>query len=544
MIYCFNPSCPQPKNPNKTRTCQSCGSDLKLNGRYLAGKTLGQGGFGATFLAVDTSLPGNPVCVIKQLRPANTSSSFLKMARELFQREAETLGKLGNHPQVPRLLDYFEEKDQFFLVQEFVQGSNLQKEVKENGAFSEAGVRQFLAEILPLFEYIHSQKVIHRDIKPANLIRRDIDKKLVLIDFGAVKNRVNEVMAADTSDDNPLTSFAVGTPGYSPPEQMAMRPTYASDIYSLGATCVYFLTARSPKDIGYNTHTGALDWEKYATDVSDHLKKVLGKMLEMAVRDRYQSAKAVLEGLEMEAYEETLSRGFVKRTNTGNQTNNNVEPRKAVTGKPRNRIPGNLSPSSKEEPDSSSWSSKVAESIRQRRSRMGLPVSRTVSEPTQSSFSGMLTGGGKGKGGGYRKLTAQEVTSQYNRGRRDFSQVDLYRLDLEEADLRQSIFRDSKLMQVNLRKADLREADFANGNLRRVILREAKLTNAFFSNADLQKADLRKADLTFANFHNAKLAEADLCGANLTNAKITEKQLTQAKTNWATIMPNGKRALW
>jgi len=120
MIHCLNPSCPEPKNPNNARHCQSFGSDLKLNGRYMVGKTLGQGGFGATFLAVDTSLPGNPVCVIKQLRPANTTANFLKMARELFEREAETLGKLGNHPQVPRLLDYFEEKQQFFLVQDFV----------------------------------------------------------------------------------------------------------------------------------------------------------------------------------------------------------------------------------------------------------------------------------------------------------------------------------------------------------------------------------------------------------------------------------------
>ncbi|AFZ42663.1 serine/threonine protein kinase [Halothece sp. PCC 7418] len=515
MIYCLNPSCPNPKNPNKTRICQSCGSDLKLNNRYLVGKTLGQGGFGATFLAVDTSLPGNPVCVIKQLRPANNTESFLKMARELFQREAETLGKLGNHPQVPRLLDYFEIQEQFFLVQEFVKGSNLQKEVKNNGPFTEAGVRQFLTEILPLFEYIHSQKVIHRDIKPANIIRREIDRKLVLIDFGAVKNRVNEVMAADLSGDNPLTSFAVGTPGYSPPEQMAMRPTYASDIYSLGATCIYLLAGRSPKDIGYNSRTGALDWEQYV-DVSDHLKRVLKKMLEMAVRDRYQSAQAVLDGLEMEAYEESLSQGLVKRSPASNS--------------------GNLE--QKNSKDQSNWTSKVAESIRQRRTRMGLPTSR------QGDNSQGLSGGERSRTAGSRKLTAKQLAHQYRQGRRDFSHIDLYRLELEEANLRQCIFREANLMQTNLRKGDLRGADFANGNLKRVVLREAKLSNAFFSHADLQKADLRKADLTLANFQNAKLAEADLSGANLTNAKITEKQLAEAKTNWATILPNGKRALW
>jgi len=522
MIYCLNLSCPEPKNPNHVRHCQSCGSDLKLHSRYIVGKTLGQGGFGATFLAVDTGLPGNPVCVIKQLRPANTTANFLKMARELFKREAETLGKLGNHPQVPRLLDYFEQQEQFFLVQEFVKGSNLQKQVKEEGPFSEAGVRQFLTEILPLFDYIHAQKVIHRDIKPANLIRRDIDQTLVLIDFGAVKNRVNEVMAADMSGDNPLTSFAVGTPGYSPPEQMAMRPTYASDIYSLGATCIYLLTAKSPKDIGYDSRTGALDWERQVPHLSPHFKDVLQKMMEMAVRDRYQSAQAVLDALEMEAYEAILSQGLVKRNRSGNSGNLNRSPSQS---------------------NSSSWHTHLAESIRQRRTRMGLPTSQTR-EKSQGDYSrGNLTAG-KGKSPSSRKLTAQEVITQYQTGRRDFSKVDLYRLDLEQANLSRSIFRDAHLIQVNFHKADLREADFANSILRRIILQEAKLNNAFFSNADLQKADLRKADLTLANFKDAKLTEANFCGANLTNAKITNKQLAEAKTNWATIMPNGKRSFF
>lgn len=520
MLYCLNPSCTQPKNPNKTKVCQTCGSDLKLNGRYLVGKTLGQGGFGATFLAVDTRLPGKPIGVIKQLRPMNTTAQFLKMARELFKREAETLGKLGNHPQIPRLLDYFEEKQQFFLVQEFVKGCNLQKEVKKYGAFTEAEVRQFLAEVLPLLDYIHQQKVIHRDLKPANVIRREFDQKLVLIDFGAVKNKVNEVMAADLSSDNPLTAYAVGTPGYSPPEQMSMRPTYASDIYSLGATCLYLLTATSPRDLGYRSDTGALDWEQYV-EVSDHLKGVLRKMLEISVRNRYQSAKAVLDALKMEEYGESFSQGLVKQKR--------------------------VAKAESEEKQSSRYSqrkstAREAELIRERRTRIGLPTSQGAPmERSQANYSGSLTRLGKAKSSSSRRLTAEEVTNQYRKGRRDFSQGNFYQRDLEEADLRQSIFRDSNLMQVNLSKADLREADFANGDLRRASFQEAKLANAFFSNANLEKANFQNADLTLVNFQNAKLQEADFRGANLTNAKITEKQLAQAQTNWKTVYPNGKR---
>jgi serine/threonine-protein kinase len=120
-------------------------------------KPLGQGGFGATFLAYDQALPGEPSCVIKQLRPSANAPHVLQMARELFEREAKTLGKIGNHPQVPRLLDYFEDNQQFYLVQEYINGATLQQEVKRNGIFSEAGVKQFLSEILPLLQYIHEQ---------------------------------------------------------------------------------------------------------------------------------------------------------------------------------------------------------------------------------------------------------------------------------------------------------------------------------------------------------------------------------------------------
>lgn len=98
--------------------------------------------------------------------------------------------------------------------------------------------------------------MIHRDIKPANLIRREIDNKLVLIDFGAVKDKVTQAMLENSPELSTFTSFAVGTPMYAPPEQMAMRPVYASDIYALGVTCVYLLTGKSPKEIERDSRTG------------------------------------------------------------------------------------------------------------------------------------------------------------------------------------------------------------------------------------------------------------------------------------------------
>ncbi|PLZ49006.1 serine/threonine protein kinase, partial [Fischerella thermalis WC442] len=259
MSYCVNPNCPNPENLAYSERCQSCGSRLLLRSRYRIVKALGQGGFGATFLASDEALPGEPSCVIKQLRPSGTAPHVLKMARELFEREAVTLGKIGNHPQVPRLLDYFEEREQFYLVQEYISGSTIQQEVKHTGVFTEAGVKQFLSEILPLLQYIHERKVIHRDIKPANIIRRAQDSRLVLIDFGAVTNQVRQAVV-NQSEHTALTAYAIGTPGFAPPEQMAMRPVYASDIYALGITCIYLLTSKSPKDLDYNPTTGDIMW--------------------------------------------------------------------------------------------------------------------------------------------------------------------------------------------------------------------------------------------------------------------------------------------
>ncbi|NJL11290.1 MAG: serine/threonine protein kinase, partial [Calothrix sp. SM1_7_51] len=311
MSYCVNPNCPHPENPEFSERCQACGSRLLLRDRYRVVKGLGQGGFGATFLAQDEALPGEPSCVIKQLRPSGTAPHVMQMARELFEREAKTLGSIGNHPQVPRLLDYFEEREQFYLVQEYINGLTLQQEVKRNGMLSEAGVKQFLSEILPLTQYIHERKVIHRDIKPANLIRRAQDSRLVLIDFGAVKNQVSQA-ATSASGQTALTAYAIGTPGFAPPEQMAMRPVYASDVYALGVTCIYLLTGKSPKDLDYNPTTGEMMWE-HLVHLSQHLQEVLRKMLEVSVRNRYQSAEEVLRALEMEPYLESLANSLVSQ---------------------------------------------------------------------------------------------------------------------------------------------------------------------------------------------------------------------------------------
>jgi serine/threonine-protein kinase len=533
MSYCINLDCPKPKNPPNVTRCQTCGADLRLRDRYRGLRALGRGGFGATFLARDEALPGHPPCVIKQLRPSADAPHVLEMARDLFKREAKILGKIGNHPQVPRLLDYFETNQEFFLVQEFINGNTLQQEVRRGGPFSEAGVKQFLSEALPIIQYVHNSGVIHRDIKPANLIRRDEDKKLVLIDFGAVKDKVNPVQAS-TSEQTALTAYAIGTPGYAPPEQMAMRPVYASDLYAVGVTCVYLLTGKSPKELDYDPTTGEMLWREYV-QISDHFAGVLQKMLDISVRHRYQDVEAILRDLDLEPYMESLAQNMAFPTTPSRtvSTTNSSPLQDAASG------------------TGSSPSSRMAAAIRARRERSTrtgsiAPGGRTTGRPGMGANTagrpGVSSGGSSGgrRGG---KLTAEQLKLAYGKGQRDFSMRTMPSLDLQKATLTGASFNQAKLPKVNFQGADLSGSNFGRADLTQASLRNANLGRAYLSNANLQGADLRGADLSYASLNQANLRGANLCGADLTGARISDDQLAMARTNWSTVYPNGKRGL-
>jgi CHASE2 domain-containing sensor protein/predicted Ser/Thr protein kinase len=262
-----------------------------LDGRYQAESTLGAGGFGVTYLARDTKRPGKPQCVIKQLVPARKDANFVNLARRLFNTEAEILSKLGHHPQIPHLLAYFEERQEFYLVQEFIDGTPIDREFEgATEPWSEERVLDLLRQLLPVLGFIHSQYVIHRDLKPGNIIRDRQKGKLVLIDFGAVKE-----IQPQPLDERDLT-IAIGTRGYTPPEQYAGKPNYSSDIYSLGTIAIEALTNTHPRYLPVDPTTGNLIWHNRAT-VTPALAKILDKMVAYHFNDRYQSATSVLMDL-------------------------------------------------------------------------------------------------------------------------------------------------------------------------------------------------------------------------------------------------------
>jgi serine/threonine-protein kinase len=285
---------------------QLCGAQQLFCDRYQVSRILGRGGFGITFLARDMSLPGYPRCVIKQLCPKVNNPLTQAKSRQRFEQEAKTLRQLGSHPQIPQLLDYFEANGEFYLVQEYIRGFTLAREVRRLGRLSEAAVKQFLRELLPLLQYVHNHQVIHRDIKPQNLIRCDDDGRLVLIDFGAVKELF--VQTGEAPHKTATTHF-VGTMGFAPPEQFSLRPVYGSDLYAVGVTCVYLLTGKAPLEFDQDPITGEICWQNQVKlNLSDHFAHVLGKMLKIPLDERFKSANEVMSVLGLEPYVESLTR--------------------------------------------------------------------------------------------------------------------------------------------------------------------------------------------------------------------------------------------
>ncbi len=210
-----------------------------LDNRYQINKIIGSGGFGQTYLAEDTR-NFNRQCVVKKLHPIANSPGTLEVAKQLFEREAKTLSGLGNHPQIPQLLAYFQSGPDFYLVQEFIAGHDLTQELTPGQKIAESEVISLLKNILEPLSFLHQQGIIHRDLKPANLMRRRRDNQILLIDFGSVKELA--VMEVLNSQGSTRIATTIGTPGYLPSEQAMGKAKPSSDIYAVGMVGIQALT--------------------------------------------------------------------------------------------------------------------------------------------------------------------------------------------------------------------------------------------------------------------------------------------------------------
>ena len=260
-----------------------------LDGRYRIIKELAEGGFSQTYLAEDTRLPKNPQCVVKHLNPTIDDPIFTQKALELFKAEAETLQELGKHDLIPQLYAYFEENKEFYLVQEYIEGHLLITEMPPGSQMAESRVADLVKEVLEILRFVHKYNVIHRDIKPSNLIRRHRDGKLVLIDFGTVKQVQMDVAIAHNKSK---VTLPIGTLGYMSYEQERGQSVASSDIYSLGMIALQALTGKHPSQF-LRDRDYEISWRVDAK-VNREFAELLDRMTRCDPRDRYQTVDEVL----------------------------------------------------------------------------------------------------------------------------------------------------------------------------------------------------------------------------------------------------------
>ncbi|MEH1767918.1 serine/threonine-protein kinase [Nostoc sp.] len=294
MICCLNPDCSNPLNSNGKKFCQSCNTPLVslLRNRFRVIRVLSdEGGFGRTYLSEDVDKL-NERCVIKQLAPKFQGTWSQKKAMELFAEEAQRLQDLGEHPQIPTLIAYFEQDGCLYLVQQFINGENLLKELQQRKSYNAREIQSILLDLLPILKFIHDRKVIHRDIKPENIIRHKSDGRLSLIDFGSSKQFTAKVQQK--------SGTSIGSHGYSPLEQIRDGKAFpASDLFGVGATCFHLLTGNSPFQLWMESgYSWVSNWRAYLrSPLNPELDFVIDKLLKKDIHERYQSADEVLRDL-------------------------------------------------------------------------------------------------------------------------------------------------------------------------------------------------------------------------------------------------------
>jgi ABC-type branched-subunit amino acid transport system substrate-binding protein len=287
------------------RHCHNCGMHLILDGRYIPFQRLRQGGFGSVFLAYDRRTPTMKRCIVKQLQ-FNTSftKDQIDTATTLFHREAAVLESLGEHPRIPRFFAFLEiDAEEFssaipqrllYLVQDYIEGQDLQRELQSKGKLTATEVQRVLQEVLEILDFMHSRNVIHRDIKPSNIVR-DLSGKLHLIDFGAVKQIIST--ATTIAKIPALGVTGICTPEYAPAEQRQCHAIYpSSDLYALGVTCLHLLSGEHPPNLfDFRNHTWL--WDKIEINQQSQLFLVIQRMVKEVPIDRFQSARAALVSL-------------------------------------------------------------------------------------------------------------------------------------------------------------------------------------------------------------------------------------------------------
>lgn len=283
-------SCEHNGNPPGNLFCIHCGQPLvaiqQSIRQYQVLRTLGQGGMGTTYLAWDKE--GNPygrpnLLVLKEM---NADMAQNAKAQELFEREARTLKTL-THPGIPQYYDFFVEGGKKYLAMELIHGQDLEQRILRCGPVTPRQAIEWMIQTCDVLDYIHSCEppLIHRDIKPANLMARHRDNRVVVLDFGAVK------------EIGTVPGTRIGAEGYSAPEQDRGTPVTQSDLYAIGPTLIFLVTAETPlkyyrrRGSGYGFEVSGIP------TITPRLREVIEKACEPKVSDRYQTARELSKAL-------------------------------------------------------------------------------------------------------------------------------------------------------------------------------------------------------------------------------------------------------
>ncbi|HEY9866170.1 MAG TPA: protein kinase [Candidatus Obscuribacterales bacterium] len=283
------PSCKHEGNTPGNLFCIHCGFPIQVERavrQYQVLRTIGQGGMGTTTLAWDSTTAKSAVPIVVVLKEMNADMAQIAKAQELFEREARTLKAL-NHEGIPQFYDFFVEDGKKYLVMEMIHGTDLEKYIHQRGPVIPQQAIQWMIQTCEILDYIHSldPPLIHRDIKPANLLLRRRDHRIVVLDFGAVK------------EIGTPPGTRIGAEGYSAPEQDRGQPLTQSDLYAIGTTLIFLLTAETPlKFYGKRGNSYGFELNNVPT-ITPQLRKVIEQATEYRPKDRYPTAQSLSQAL-------------------------------------------------------------------------------------------------------------------------------------------------------------------------------------------------------------------------------------------------------
>ena len=343
--------------------CKHCGFDRNnyqinqhwlplntiLNGKYMVGKVLGEGGFGITYIAIDLNL--NMPVAIKEYYPNGFVSrdttvlnnnvtkyqgeklEFFEKGLDRFLAEARSVAQFFQTSGIAKVIDFFKENDTAYIVMEYVDGITLKQYLKDKGGKLDTDtVLALMKPVISSLEEVHKAGLIHRDISPDNIMI-NTKGELKLLDFGAARKY-------EDSENKSLSIML--KPGYAPEEQYRTRGTQGpfTDVYALCATMYKMMTGKTPPESLERRAEDTIVWPSaIGINISEKVETVLKKGMEILAKDRIQNMTELFgylykgEGISILPEINTNNQNTAQVQNTNFTATNRIAPSQADNGR-------------------------------------------------------------------------------------------------------------------------------------------------------------------------------------------------------------------